>query len=277
MDGFQKPRHIRDIAHLYISRRAMAEDERRRRVYVAAATRECFGAYHAANLALGFAQKGLDVELLELSRVLPCSGYFLRLPPSVYIKHKDQSPHEALSALGGVNIRFAAPRTTGDDPARGISVGSRRRTTGTVEVFHLPPTSDLDSIERALQEIDAADGNRAPAQVRAIVIAKSDSDALEAGRLVFGDRPAVDWATLSLDGKRRLRDGAHNGFRSLGYISGWRSLLSDPLPCVMRDPGSHVSRCYLMVCDALLSTGRVVKGRNEDKIPRRTASVGRIR
>jgi hypothetical protein len=292
MDGFQKPRHIRDIAHLYISRRAVPDDERRKRIYVAAASRECFGAYHAVNLALGFAQKGHDVELLETSAVLPCSGYFLRLPPRVYIKHKKQFQNDALSALGGVRIRFGAASSRArdviapdassrvadeDEPTPGISVGPRRRSKGIVEVYNLPPVNDLESIEAVLREAEDAEGDREPRNSRAIVIADNNPAALEAGRRVFGGRPTIDWATLSLGGQRRSRSGARNGRRSLGYISGWRPLLSDPLPCVVRDPGSHVSRSYLTVCDELLSTGRVAKGRNDGKTFRRTASVGRFR
>jgi hypothetical protein len=285
MGDFQKPRHIRDIAHLFISRSAAKDSAPARRVYVVAVSRECFGAYHAANLALGFGRKDYAVELLEVSGVLPCSAYFLRLPPRVYIRHKVRSPHEALSALGRISIRFSLPgdRENADVAATGIEVGPRRRSAGAVEVYHLPPMCDLDSLERVLAETvelgDTTATSSASGRVRAkaVVLAPRESEARKAARRLFQNRTAVDWSTLSLDDRFGGSVGSSSSRRCLGYLAGWRSLLSDPLPCVVRDPGSHVSRSYLSVCDALLSPGSSEEEKHDNRRSRRAASLGQFR
>jgi hypothetical protein len=276
MKDSHKPRHIRDIAHLYLSRLPKKGGKRRRRVYVTAANRECFGAYHAVNLALGFARNGFAVELLEMSGVLPCAGYFLRLPPRVYIKHKARSPEEPLSALGGISVRFAAGPEKGSEnaPTPGLAVGPRQERAATVEVVHLPPATDIESLERSLSETAEAvsDG-----EVRALVLASDEAEARETGRRVFRRRPTIDWTTLSLEKRITSAKRSKERRRSLGYLVGWRSLLSDPVPCVVRDPESHVSRSYLALCDALVSPGSIVKELNDGKSPRRSTSLGQVR
>lgn len=285
MDGSQKPRHIRNIAHLYISRVAAKQSTPPTRVFVVAVSRECFGAYHAANLALGFEQKGYAVELMEISGVLPCSAYFLQLPPHVYIGHKARSPYEALSALGRVSIRFSLSRDrqTGDAPVGGIEVGPRRRSAGVVEVYHLPPLSDSELLERVLGEVvEFADAGaesirNVAARPAAVVLAPSEPEARRAARRLFENRTSVDWNTLSLDDRLGSSMGSGNNRRCLGYLTGWRSLLSDPLPCVVRDPGSHVSRSYLSICDALLLPGSAGKKRYDNRKSQRETSLRQIR
>jgi hypothetical protein len=283
MDDSPKPRHIRNIAHLYISRVAAKQSDPPTRVFVVAVSRECFGAYHAANIALGFEQKGYEVELSEISGVLPCSAYFMRLPPRVYIGHKAKSPHEALSALGRVSIRFSLSRdrSTGDALSGGLEVGPRRRSAGVVEVYHLPPLGDIEALERVLEEsVESAgtqSGRSMAARPTAVVLAPNEPEARRAGRRLFENRTWVDWSTLSLDDRpeRPMRTG--NTRRCLGYLTGWRSLLSDPLPCVVRDPGSHVSRSYLSICDALISPGNAGKRRYDNRKSQRETSLGQIR
>lgn len=274
MDDFRKPRHIRDIAHLYLSRMPARADGRVTRVWVMAASRECFGAYHAANLALGIASKGHAVELVEASGVLPCAAYFLRLPPRVYLKHKEQSPEEPLSALGGITVRFSVEkRAEQQDPAApGFAVGGPSRRCGRrVEVVHLPPASDTGSLQACLalaRESAGKDG------VRALILAADESKAREVGRRTMGEQPGIHWSTLSLERRLTAGDRARNGGRSLGYLVGWRQLLSDPVPCVVRDPESHVARSYLSICDALVSAGSIAKERNDRNPRRRAASLG---
>jgi len=277
MDNSKKPRHIRDIAHLYLSRLPRKSGERRRRVFVLASSRECFGGFHAANIALGFVRNGFAVELIEASGRLPCAGYFLRLPPEIYIKHRTQSPNESLSALGGVSVRYShAPPTGGaNGPAPGLAVGPRRGRAGTIEVVHLPPAGDMEAMKNVLDVMPDA---IAPSAVpRAVVLAPDEARAREAGRNAFSGMPAVDWTTLSLEKRITTTDRPADTGHSLGYLVGWRTLLSDPVPCVVRDPESHVSRSYLSICDALVLPGAGLKERNEGKSPRRSASLGQIR
>lgn len=275
MNSNQRPRHIRDIAHLYISRSTAKSVAERKRVYIVAASRECFGGYHAANIALGFCQQGYAVRLMELSRKLPSSAYFLRLPPSVYLRQRSPGRErlEAFSAMSGVMVRFDAP--TGAVPEVGsvnaINAGLRRRSAGAVDVYHLPPASENESLVAVLDEISEQDP--AAGGARAIVSAFSRAEADEVGNRVFSKRPRVNWKTLSL-GERSSGDG---GSRHLGYLVGWRSLLADPLPCVTRDPESHVSRSYISVCDAILAQGSTAEGKHERKTKRQAASASRFR
>lgn len=285
MDDIQKPRHIRDIAHLYISRLAAKDAAPATRVFVVAVSRECFGAYHAANLGLGFASKEYAVELVEVSGVLPCSAYFLRLPPHVYVRQKVTSPDESLSALGRVSIRFSVTgkRDNVESPAAGVETGGVRRSKGRIDVYHLPPASDPESLdnvlEAALGSVEAGTGPEAGGlyRARAIVLAPKHSEAQKAARSLFENRAAVDWRTLSLNDRSGGTPGAGDGGHCLGYLAGWRAKLSDPLPSVVRDPGSHMSRSYLSICDALISRGSAGRVGYDSRRPRRAASLGQLR
>jgi hypothetical protein len=249
MEELQRPRHIRDIAHLYLSRTKSREIAPRRLILVTAASRNDFPGYHAANLALGFAQRGFAVNLFELSGLLPCSGYFLCLPPRVYLKHKSHSPQDPLSAVGGVTISFApgenAVGTTG--PAE-IDDSSTRRLQ-TVELVHIPPLEYPERIEAVVSEV-LRDGASGP---RAVVFGATSAQAADVGKRAFRNGRAVDWFTVSLEGRDRLTANEKSAGQptNLGYLPGWRRLLSDRVPCVLRDPASRVSRSYLSVCDAL--------------------------
>jgi len=248
MEELQKPRHIRDIAHLYLSRTKSRESAARRLVLVTAASRNDFPGYHAANLALGFAQRGFAVKLLELSGLLPCSGYFLCLPPRVYLKHKWHSPHDPLSAVGGVTISFAAGASAAGP--QGIGDGSARRLQA-VELAHLPPLEYPERFEAAMSEVlcDFDSG------ARAVVFGATSAQAAKVGRQAFRNGRAVDWFTVSLEARDRSRAQERPAGQpaNLGYLPGWRRQLSDRMPCVLRDPASRVSRSYLSVCDALAS------------------------
>jgi len=284
MDNTRRPRHFRDIAHLYISRSTSKDGSPPKRVYITPTSRECFGGYHAANIALGFAQKGYAIQLMEISDTLPCSAYFLRLPPSVYLRQKalgaapgTGAPTDTFSAMGGIMVRFIVPPDVSPDnePEPGITAGLRRRTAGAVDVFHLPPTSDVDALNQALDK--ATEFGRADAGARAVVLAPNETEAREAGLRIFGRRPRIAWVTMSLGERSQNAGGSQYGRQHLGYLAGWRPLLADPLPCLVRDPESHVSRSYFSLCDALLSLRGAEDIKYENKTQRRTASFGRFR
>lgn len=277
MDKTQRPRHIRDIAHLYLSRMpAGGRGADARRVLVTAVSRDCFSAYHAANLALGIARRGMEVELIEMSGMFPCAAYFLRMPPRVYLRHRTQSPGESLSALGGVSVRFSPDADSGttEGAGEGITTGGRRRRAARVTLFHLPPASRQDLLDAALLRVL---GSGAGAGERALVLAPDESMARETGRRLFNSRRGVEWKTLSL--VKRITAAERLGIEghSLGYLTGWRALLNDPVPCVLRDPESHVARAYLSVCEVLAAAGSHVKERNDGKTTTGRASFGQFR
>jgi hypothetical protein len=279
MGNHNKPRHIRDIAHLYLSRLPEKSNRHRVLLYIAASAPNCFGAFHATNIALSFQQRGYRVRLIELSGVLPCCAYFLGLPPRVYLKQKKEFPDEELSALGGVSIRFAPPETAagGHESAPGVPAGFRRRPTSRIDIVHLPPVLADRTAGRAFRStgplLDAFGVDR----VRAVVLAPDDHGALVAGGRLFGARNTVDWVTLSVQRNPRTEVQGGKLRQSLGYLAGWRALLSDPLPCVVRDPDSHVSRSYYAVSEALFSRPNATRESHDATERKPSESAGRLR
>jgi hypothetical protein len=322
MNDHRKPRHIRDIAHLYISR--MPARINRHLVWVTAASRDCFSAYHAANLALGIARRGHVVELVEASGILPCTAYFLRLPPRVYIKHKTQCPEEPLSALGGITVKFSVeqheafqdvsasefaaggpPRSrdasqplsqsypssrdasqplsqsypSSRDASQPLSqsypssrdASQPRKSRSRIELIHLPPASDLESLQASMTRAQIIAGDD---RVHALVLAADNSQARDVGHRLFSAIPGIQWSTLSLERRASTNDRPGDSGRNLGYLVGWRQLLSDPVPCVLRDPDSHVSRSYLSIGDVLVSAANTAKERNDRNPRSRSASLG---
>ena len=106
-----KPRHIRDIAHLYISRLEKRDLSGTTSVFLLGTTRDCFPGYHAANIAAGMTSIRKPVRVIELSSVWPCSAHFLSMPPQIYLRPWKQPQDEDLAAFGSVSIRFSIKRT----------------------------------------------------------------------------------------------------------------------------------------------------------------------
>jgi hypothetical protein len=276
MERKSKPRHIRDIAHLYLSRLPEKRSGRRTLLYIVASSVDCFGAFHAANIALCLQQRGRRVRLFELSGILPCSAYFLRLPPRVYIKQKKEHPGEELSALGGISICFEVPGSSAESlgEEQGVIAGFRPRSGSQIDIVHLPPADAHDAAEAALRSCDPLLDVKS---VTAAVLAPDDHTAQMAGGRLFGSRSGVDWVTLALARNPRVEAEGASFRPSLGYLAGWRPLLSDPLPCVVRDPESHVSRSYFSVGEALISRSNSPGDKDANAKSKRPKPAGRFR
>jgi hypothetical protein len=276
MERNSKPRHIRDIAHLYLSRLPEKRNGRHSLLYIAASSVDCFGAYHAANIALCLQQRGQRVRLIDLSGNLPCCAYFLKLPPRVYIKQKKENPGEELSALAGISVCFEAPGSHAAKPGgeEGIVAGFRPRAGSQIDIVHLPPASASDAAEAALRSCESLPGVR---NATAAVLAPDDRTAQMAGGRLFGSRSGIDWVTLALSRKPRAEEHEGSFRQSLGYLAGWRPLLSDPLPCVVRDPESHLSRSYFSVSEALISRSNRPGDNHAVSKSQRTKPAGRFR
>jgi len=209
------PRNIRDIAHLYISRRRRGA----LRIILSGTRREWFPGFHAANLAAAFAVDGYAVRLVERSGLLPNAGFFMGLPPAVYAA-PGRADVSSVSALGGVDVWFAPPPPgVADASLSGSEV---------VELVHAPP---LDS---AVEFVYSGDN--------VVFVTGEPSDARRIPR-------ARSWTLHVGDG-----DGAAlEGTAPLGRISRWRYALRDPVPAVVRDPGSSLARSYRECCGRLAS------------------------
>lgn len=124
-----RPRHIRDIAHLYLSRQKAVV----RTVTLSANSREHFSGFHAANLSVAFVRAGYSVRLFELSGLLPDSCYFLSLPSEITFSPSRQR-FGPVAALDGITVFFSrvapVPSPSG---------------AGTIDLVHGPPESVEDS------------------------------------------------------------------------------------------------------------------------------------
>jgi hypothetical protein len=89
MNDGQKRRHIRDIAHLYISGSRDRTPAPRVTLVIVGENRACFSGFHAANLAAALSARGCSVRLSERSGLLPNAGFYLALSPSQYIRWDD--------------------------------------------------------------------------------------------------------------------------------------------------------------------------------------------
>lgn len=274
MADAHKPRHIRDIAHLYISRLQEDKPTRRASVVVTGTVKECFPGYHAANLAAGLSRIGHSVRLVELSGLWPCSAHFLSLPSRIYLKIKTLRPEEEISALAGVAIRFSIPT---DREEQGAHLLARSRggsgRAGPIDVYHLPPAGQPESLKDVARAVAARVGPETP--VLLLAANRDDADAAWART----DRLWENFSrnTVLLNSNPLRSETQATGPAVLGYVTNWRQAISDAMPCVIRDPGSHLSRAYLSICETLAAPSSISKGRHGSRDFSRPPAFGRTR
>jgi hypothetical protein len=236
-----RPRHIRDIAHLYVSRMRKPEHGRRLRLIVAGADRSCFPGFHTANLAVALAASGCAVRLLETSGLQPNAGFFLALPPDVYLDGPALDAGGArapsASALFGVDIAFGL----GGAPAE-ASAGR-----AAVEVIHAPPAE----FESAWREAAAASVEGFTGPVAVVVL---DGAGGAGRRLLAGLPDPARGYVLRVAGLRGA--SAAGDIRDLGTVDRWHPALTDRVPPHVRDPESHLARAYRSVAEYILAETR---------------------
>jgi hypothetical protein len=240
MTESRKPRHIRDIAHLYLSRLQSPPSSPRATLLVTGGGRGCFSGFHTANLAAAFAAKRLNTSLFELSGLLPNTGYFLALPPQRYIQWNADDNERAIPAMAGIKMCFS-PRV---QLGFGRQAGRPR-----MDLFHLPPVFPEQPFRSMLE------GVRGRMDQHAVVLlfgTADDAGAPDFLKSALGhslDCPiycvSLDSGTsFSADGDRRVID--------LGYLGLWERRLCDRIPIVMRVPESALARTYDSLCDTIL-------------------------
>jgi hypothetical protein len=241
----RKPRHIRDIAHLYISRPQPAAQTPTVSVWIVADHKCCFPGFHVANLAAALSVKNCPVRVLDRSGLLPNAGYFMALPSWVYIRWEEDSP--GLSAgLAGVEVDCSSeePRVAPQSarPAR-------------AELIHLPPLSPEAPMREALQE--AKERGR-PAN---ILLVLRTGRTLDEGILPALGAELRSAATFALtlaeypcgdSGEPTPSRAGEPGAIDLGRIVGWERALDDRIPPVVRTPHSALSQAYRSTAEALL-------------------------
>jgi hypothetical protein len=252
MSETRKPRHIRDIAHLYLSRMQAAAPPVHDRIVLCGDSRNCLPAIHVANIAAAFALGGaganppLAVRVFDVSGLLPNAGYYLGLPPQVYIGHRSGNDSALQPALIGISVGFdrSAAARANQAPARAV-----------FEVVHIPPFEFRDPFSEALAEL-----GREPVENTFFVLLQSEARTLDGVREIVSSRLrnapcfgiGVEWTE---DGWFRER---------IGTVSGWKSNAADRIPIVCRDPHSIPARRYHSLVDGLANKIRLRRRVNRE-------------
>lgn len=227
------PRHIRDIAHLYLSRMAVPHG-RALRLVVAGVSPDVIPGFHAANLALAAAVRGMTVRIVEASGLPVSAGCFLGLDPRCWALD-GHAPEAAVSAFARVSF----VRSHGPGCKAGAAPGGNGAA-DTIEIVHAPP---WDAGEEHVRII--ADTIAGPTIV--LYLAERDQP----------PRPWREWAHAENVGARVAfvtRAGAPAANPACaGVITRWSAALTDPLPAVLRDPGSRLARQYRDVLSNLFA------------------------
>lgn len=220
------PRHVRDIAHLYLSG-MRRPPQGRVRLAVAGMSADVMPAFHVANLALAAAARGAAVRVEERSGLPANAGCFLGLHPRCWIVG-DDSISQPVSAFARVSFLLGG---------NGVPISHPSVAENEVEIVHVPP---WDSGAEHAEEMARL---TAPAIV--LYLAERGAE----------PRP---WCERNGDAIRRVafvagavRAGLEEG--CVGVFTRWKRALTDPLPVVVRDPESHLSRQYRNALSTLLA------------------------
>lgn len=210
-----RPRHIRDIAHLYLSRQN--QNPAVRKIVIFGNTRDDFPGFHAANLAVAFARAERSVRLLDLSGLVPDSAYFLALPPEIALdpQWREKFARAPFTALAGVRLSFSL------EESDGVETGAA------VDVLHAPISALFSNLpEKVLGWMRGADAH--------VCVARGDADIPPIPEM--GGRGFV----VHTSPGQNLRPG----WTVADPVSRWRDALTDRVPAAIRDPGSILARRY---------------------------------
>jgi hypothetical protein len=234
----RKPRHIRDIAHLYLSRLQSPSHGPRATLLITSSSKKCFSGFHAANIAAAFASKCMNTILFELSGLLPNAGYFMALPPQRYIRWSVLEGERAIPALAGIKLSFSLRTHTGF----GRNAGRPR-----IDLIHLPPVFPAQPFQTVLESLQEQVDKQA-------AVLFFDMDAGGDGGLVKSALGRdTEWVIFNanLDSETSAI-AAEDRSNDLGHLGYWESRLHDRVPIVIRVPESALARTYSSMCDTIL-------------------------
>ena len=155
MTGSARPRHIRDIAHLYLSRRkvpaaAAEEGPGPLHLCITSSGRNCMSGFHTANLAAALAERQSDVRIFDLSGAQPNASFYFSHPPALYLDYTGDGRQRFIPALPRVSIAFdldARPRRVNSPGAPPVTI------------YHLPP-DDMESMREVWRSLEDRVGGR---------------------------------------------------------------------------------------------------------------------
>lgn len=240
MNETGKPRHIRDIAHIYLSRlentRPLAHD----RLVVCGESRKTLPAFHIAALSAAFALKRsaahapLTVTVFDVSGVLPNVGYYFSVPSRTCLMRNRGESSGLVTALLGIKLGFSW------GPAE--HEGTAQSSSG-LEFHHIPPFEDRKNFQHALARL-----RRAPLGNTVFLFitrhGEQEREMRDAVASNLGEYPVY---TLGVE--RGRREFAAD---QLGAVSAWESSAADRIPAVCRDPQSTLARRYQSLCEVLI-------------------------
>jgi hypothetical protein len=228
------PRHVRDIAHLYLSRMRRTGGGPVRFV-VAGMSADVIPGFHVANLALAAAARGIAVRIEERSGLPVNAGCFLGLDPSCWVARED-GPVAPVAAFARVTFSLSSER--GSSSARDSSTESGER----LEMVHVPPfDAGLDHPHALSVAISSA--------VPTAVLYLAEYLAEPRPWREMGEREGVvrRVAYVTRAGQAGAEDGC------VGVLVRWKRSLTDPLPVMVRDPDSRLARQYTDAMSKLLA------------------------
>lgn len=232
-----RPRNIRDIAHLYLSRSVNPAETSVLNIFVAASTKNSLPGFHVANIAAALATRLATVRVFELSGHLPNVAFYFARRPREYLVGFGEAIGEFSPGLNSISIAF--------DPIRLMSEHDRQDQTR-VNVIHLPSADDAVARRDLMNRLEG----RLAGDHWGLCIAAGHAPPPRSLGADLGVRMLF---TVSVDGEPT--SAAPKGPGDLGQIVGWDGAVSDRLPAVVRNPRSRLSRQYLAVVESLL--GRI--------------------
>lgn len=249
-----RPRGIRDIAHLYLSRQARRAAPAPVDLWVVGEDRRCFSGFHAANLAAALAASKVHVRVFELSRLVLNSAFYFSLPPEVYLSDRASPSRQFVPGMNEISIVFDSVRLMSEPEAHDKV---------SVNLIHLPPLGPDEPFTATAEEL----GRRSWADRWGVYLARGQAGSAAASLGRWIDAKAVfELGLIQAPPPDYVRG-------HLGHITRWEPSVADRVPCIVRDPRSGLSRAYLSVVESLLARVHAVRRRRIDgSRPELTAS-----
>jgi len=240
-----KPRHIRDIAPLYLSRVQPSTSARlRRQLVVSARNADCVPGFHVANLAVSLSVLGYDVQLVELSGLFANSACFLALPPDVYLGYQESDVAPEVSALRGVTIHYSVESLERGRASVAGSLSEAPVNRNVMELIHLPVNSDRSKFESGLRNLGST-----PLQSFLYIVNE------------FCDLPRVNATSKYIvPVVAGVRHNPGDGVTVVDEIGRWITALVDPVPAVIRDPASRLARNYMELGEQIINSSNSNRG-----------------
>lgn len=239
-----RPRHIRDIAHIYLSRMRDRAAVPRLSLIVTSERKELFPAFHVANLAVAFSRRRAHVHVFELSGLHPNVCFHFSHEPRTYLPDPGRAAR-VIRAFPGITVGFdpAAAPPEGGPASDGYGVR--------VNMVHLPPVRGREGTAAPPPPAGRDD------YVWGLLLAGDETPGGETGGVFGACRPALSFM-LRVQGAApesllAVASDRAAEFTDVGVVDGWRHALAERVPVVLRDPGGRLALSYLSVCENLLN------------------------